>query len=217
MKKLLLIFACATQFFFAQNAPCNCPGDIAPTADKETPKEIFTFSTGQQIALCGFKEEGETRSVYSEFTLKECGEFDFIDFWGAVFTAIVSFDKDVISIKELKNLPTGKNRTFTDTHWSTETLKYVDGKLVRERSLNPILPRYDEADIDQTLKEYKAGSANYKDDVEVLMNQLFVAAISGSNMARSYFNDFAGFTPLDGAVLEEYKDLMAMLAEWVEK
>lgn len=217
MKKLLFIFACSTQLLFAQNAPCNCPGDIAPGTPPETPKETFTFSTGQKIVLCGYEEEGETRPVYSEFTLQECGSFDVIDFWGAVFTGSISFNKDIISIKELKNLPTGKGRAFTDTHWSTETLQYTNGKLVRSYSINRTIRKYDKAEIAQTLKEYEAGSTNYNDDVEVLMYRLFLAAISGSDKARGYFNDFAGFTPLDGGVLEEYKDLAAMLGQWEEQ
>lgn len=218
MKKLLFIFAFATQFLFAQNAPCACPVEITVTAEKELPKEVFTFSTGQKILLCGYKNEDTGKPTYSEFILQECGQDTVVDFWGAQFTGVVTFYKDVITIKELKNLPTGKNRSFNDdAHWSTETLQYTNGKLVRKYSINRIIRKYNKEEIAQTLKEYEDGSANYKDDVEVLMNRLFVASISGSEKARSYFNNFGTFTLLDGAVLEEYKDLAAMLAQWEEK
>jgi hypothetical protein len=190
---------------------------MAGTTAADKPKEIFNFSTGQQIILCGYKNDDNTIITYSEFILQECGKSEPVDFWEALFTGTVRLDKDVIYIKEIKNLPTGRNRSFTNTHWSTETLRYNNNQLTRTYTINHIIRKYDKAEIDLTLKEFEAGSAKYKGDVEEAMYRLFVAVISGSKKARIYFNDFGKFTLLDGAVSEDYKDLKAMLVLWDKK
>lgn len=214
MKRFIpALFFIIIQFVNAQDtASCACPDNtMAGTTKSDDPKEIFTFSTGQQIILCGYKNEDAGKPTYSEFILQECGKSEPVDFWEALFSGVVTFDRDIIYIKEIKNLPTGSNRTFTDTHWSTETLQYVDNKLVRKYTINHNIRKYTKAEINLTLKEFEAGSANYNGDVEEVMYRLFVAALSGNKKARNYFNDFEKFTMLDGALSEEYKDLSAML------
>jgi hypothetical protein len=177
------------------------------TTKDQKPNKIFTFSKGKQIILCGYEEPAKNETLYSEFILQECGKSDVIDFWGAVFSGTVNFKDDVIYIREIKNLPTGPDRSFISTHWSTQTLRYDTKKLVRNYKVNHSIRKYTKTEIEKTLKEFEGGKNNYAGDVEEVMYRLFVAAISGDAKAKKYFYEFSKFTLLDGAVSEDYKDL----------
>lgn len=214
--KTIILLSLIAQFAFAQKSnSCLCPANtMAGTIKNQKPNKTFTFSKGQRIILCGYEEAAKNETLYSEFILQECGKSDAINFWGAVFTGSVNFKDDVIYIKELKNLPTGPNRSFVTTHWSTETLRYDNKKPVLKYEINRSIRKYTKAEIEKTLKEFEGGKNNYAGDVEDVMYRLFVAAISGDAKAKKYFNVFDTFTLLDGAVSEDYKELTAMLQHW---
>jgi hypothetical protein len=188
---------------------------MAGTSKTDKPKQLFTFSSGHQIVLCGYQNKDKDATTYSEFILQECGQNTVIDFWEALFTGTIEFKNDIIYINELVNLPTGPNRSFIQTQWSTETIQYNNNKLVRKFTINKNIRKYTNAEIAQTLNEFNAGSANYNGNTEEVMYRLFVAAISGNTDAEKYFNEFnTKFTTIDGGVLEEYKDLSSMLIHW---
>ncbi|MFP9114673.1 hypothetical protein ACLI1A_12080 [Flavobacterium sp. RHBU_3] len=218
MKKNLLAaaFMLLSSYIFAQVNSCQCPENLdAGTTEGDAPQKVFTFKNGRQIILCGYENEEDGKAVYSEFILQECDSPDIIGFWEAMFTGTVEFKNNVIFIKEEMQLPVGPNRSFVATTWSTETIQYLDKSLVRKRVINRSIRKYTEAEIKATLQEFEEGSAKYKGDVEDLMGKLFIAALSGSTKAKTYFDDFDRFATLDGAVAEQYKDLSAMLSEFI--
>ncbi|WP_026299889.1 hypothetical protein [Flavobacterium rivuli] len=214
--KIIILLSLITHFAFAQKSTsCSCPTNtMAGTIKGEKPKESFHFTTGEEIILCGYTEEQSGKTTYSEFILQECGKNEAINFWGAIFTGSVDFKNDVISIKEIRNLPTGPERSFISTFWSTETFRYDNNKLVRKHKINQDIRKYTKAEIEKTLKEFEAGKNNYAGDAEEVMYRLFIAALSGNSKAKKYFNEFSTFTMLDGAVSEDYKELTSMLQQW---
>ncbi len=201
-----------TSFSQAKRERCNCPeNSFAGTS----PDTSFVLSNGKKILLCGYINPGVKPATYSEFILATCGEPGIIDFWDATETCSIRSVNDTLIVENLVNLPTGKNRAFKETVWSTARIFYMDKLAVRAKTVNRNIPKYSEADITKTLKEYERSTGGISDEKIKLANRLFMAAISGDKKARQYFKACkTRFGKLDGALSEEYSDLSAMLAQW---
>jgi hypothetical protein len=188
---------------------------MAGTSDGQRPDTSFTFSNGQKIILCGSKEIYNTQRYFSEFILQDCGQDSIVGFWDAMQTCRLSKVKDTLKIVEVKNLPTGTNRSFVRTDWYIEKVFFKRGKLNRTSGLDWNIRKYTHEEIKQTLKEFETAPQKYHEDRMKLAYTLFISTISGDKTSAKYFKDFAKkFGVLDGGDLEEYKDLQAMLSLW---
>ncbi|NDI97507.1 hypothetical protein GWA97_00265 [Flavobacterium sp. LaA7.5] len=196
------------------NEKCNCPKDnMSGTSEGDKPIKTYNFSNGRVILMCGGYTEDEI--IYSEFILLDCYKRTKIDFWDATFNGTISFKNDTLVIKEIKNLPTGSKRSFVSTVWSIEKLYFSEAELKRDFTPNRNIKTYSKAEITKTLNEFKNISTNNSEANEELMYRLFMCAISGNETAKKNFNEFPEkLDVLDGAFLEEYKELKAMLRIW---
>jgi hypothetical protein len=188
---------------------------MSGTAEGQRPDTTFSFSNGNEIILCGFKEVDNNQSYFSEFILQVCGQDSIVDFWGAVQTCRLSKVQDTLKIVETKNLPTGINRSFVRTDWYIEKISFRQGKLIRSSSVNWNIRKYSRQEIKQTRKEFETAPKTYDEHRMHLAYRLFISTICGDKTSLKYFKDFAKkFGALDGGDLEEYKDLEAMLSLW---
>ncbi len=193
---------------------CNCPKNEYVGTKSDT---IFKLLNGKQIVLCGYKNPESKPTNYSEFVLAVCGKTKIIDFWDGTETCYLNVKKDTLIVDEIVILPVGNRRTYKATVWATNKIFFVGQSVVKTYTVNKNIPKYHEADIAKTLKEYEISKGTLSDGKMELANRLFIATISGNKKARKYFREFrTRFGELDGAFSEEYSDLSAMLSQWDE-
>jgi hypothetical protein len=179
---------------------CNCPKNEYVGTKSDT---IF------------YKDPDSKQTNYSEFVLAACGKTKIIDFWDGTETCYLKVKKDTLLVDKIVILPIGNRRTYKATVWATHKIFFVGQSVVKTYSVNKNIPKYHEADIAKTLKEYDTSKGSLSDEKMELANRLFIATISGKKKARKYFREFrTRFGELDGAFSEEYRDLSAMLSQW---
>lgn len=214
MKKityLFLLFVSFNAFSQSKKALCNCAkNDFAPSNAEKN----YSLANGKIISLCGYKNAKSYPISYSEFVLSECGKKEIIDFWGANFTGEISVDKNTLIIKQLESLPTGKDFIYEHNWWSTEKINFEKDELKREIIINRNIKKY-------TLTQQKKAIVNYKNaPIEVnehtmeVLDQIFMAIISGNKEARIYFSTFKEHFDLQGANSYIYRLLTDMLNDW---
>lgn len=212
---ILLAFLSSAMFYGQPSAvSCNCPQNDYLKTKTDT---IFQLSNGKMIALCGYKNPDTKPVTYSEFILGECGQDTIIGFWDAMVECRLRVEKENLLITHLVNLPVGINFEYQDTEWKTQKLNFgrerIDSTLIVNRGIR----KYTQDEIKSVLKSYKINAAKRElsEDVMVIVNELFVAILSGNKTARKYFKAFAtDFGEVDGSYGEEYDDLVGMLLEW---
>lgn len=188
---------------------CGCPENDFASKDRDT---LFTFQNGKAIALCGFRHEN---GDFSEFVLAECGSDKIIDFWDAVKTFHITIKKDTLMLNEIQLLPVGADFKYDSIPFIKEKLFFDNGQLKRVASVNRDIPKYNDKQIAVIITEFENMDRDIDESKMTLVNKLFVGAISGSDKAREYFNEFPSKVDiLDGAYSEEYSELKAMLVLW---
>lgn len=200
----------------APNGECNkCAASELAESEPDT---AFNFTNGSKLLICGYSEPSEGRKIYSEFVLSECGYDSIIDFWGAVEEYEVEFAHDTFRLQKLELLALTDNREFVKKKWLTESFYYKDGKLKRDKKLNPEV-KYSQSQIDQSLHEYEStqwqtqngATEEYAEEKMRLANRLLIAAVSGSEKAELYFIEFDSKFKPDGAYAEWYQQMTDML------
>ena len=213
-KVLYLLFLISVGCF-GQN--CFCSKSMFYDSTKTIPDSIFIFSNNKKIMLCGFKEKIKSETFFSEFILQICGNDNEVDFWNATQTCKVSMEKDTLKVVEIKNLPTGINRSYCITEWRIEKIFFADQTLTihYDFQINPNIRKYSEDEIKTTIAEFKSASGKMDDYKIEIANRLFISILSGSKKAKECFNSFKRkFGPLDGAHAEEFRDLENMISEF---
>ena len=212
---ILTILTLTSVFGQTKKVTCDCPKTQYASSKTDT---TFYLTNGKTIVLCGYKNQDRKPTTFSEFILSVCGQKSIIDFWGAVLTCRLKAYKDTLYVDELQMLPTGKNFKYQETVWTTEKIFFVGQKIKRKLEINRQIPKYNKDQIIKVIKQFDTTKFGLDDKKMELANQLFIATISGSKLARQHFNEFkTKFGILDGAYSEEYSDLVAMLELWDRK
>jgi hypothetical protein len=194
---------------------CDCAGKGNSETKADT---TYHLGNGKTIVLCGYENQESNPKTYSEFVLSVCGQDTIIDFWGAVLTCQLYVHKDTLVIEELQNLPIGNKFKYEQTVWTREKINFARQKIIRKKECNRQIRKYSQGDIEIVLKAYQAATPGLDESKMELANKLFISAVSGSKIARKYFNEFKNkFGTLDGAFSEEYNDLCVMLELWDKK
>ncbi|KGE12878.1 hypothetical protein DI53_3315 [Sphingobacterium deserti] len=205
---------CTGAFLFAQNNSknCECPANkFAPTE----PQAVFQFSSGESIALCGYKVDDDNRKLFSEFVLTVCGSGTLIDFWDASLLCEVRSVEDTLFIEQIASLPIGVDFAQQDVAWLIEKITMNEGELHRTLQLNREVRKYEPSEINDVLVQYEKADSIPNEYNMTLAGRLLIATISGNEKARKYFMQFRErFGILDGAFSQEYHFLQTMLEAW---
>lgn len=209
---LFFIILSTTLYTQTHNIECRCPVNQFTDVNAEA---VFRFSNDRAIAVCGYKDTGDAHPTYTEFVLAVCGEDKIIDFWDAMTICRLTPHNDTLFVQELYLLPTADNFELEETVWTIEKIYFLDNQVTRQKSVNPAIGKYSEAEIQKVLETYKNAGSGFDESKMKIANQLFVAALSGSNEARKSFTRFRDrFDVPDGAYSQEYRILKDMLAQW---
>jgi hypothetical protein len=175
----------------------------------------FYLSNGKTIALCGYKNENDKPTTYSEVVLSVCGQDTIIGFWEALLTCRLQVDKDTLLVKRLETFPTGKQFKFQTSVWSTDKIYFEGQKTMRKLVVNRQTPKYDKKEINKVLETFRTTKPEIGGERINIAYELFIATISGNKTARKYFTHFTDkFDKIGAAPREEYDRLKRMLKQW---
>lgn len=198
-------------------ALCNCPQHtMAGIVKGSRANACFNFPNHRQIIVCGYHDTSNHATLYSEFILTICGNDSVIDFWDATQICRLTQVKDTLFVIETRYLPAGHGGAYERVNWRIEKIWFAKDRLMRKAGINRVYRKYNQAQINAALTGFE--SAQEEGNSMDLANRLFMAAVSGSTRAREYLKLMttqAGAS--DGAFLEEYKELDAMLDLWNQK
>lgn len=212
---MLITALLSPSYSFAQNASCGCPPNKFQTSTKAD--TVYHLLSGHSIALCGYGDAHSPDSIFSEFVLAACGNDTVIDFWGAELNCRLRVNRDTLLVNQLVYLATGHNYQMEEWPWWIDKIYYSKNRCVKEGRINRNIHLYSSEQIREVLGAYLSAGKVLNDSTMVLVERLYIAAISGSQQTRSYLVNFRNRYPLDGAYAEEHDDLMAMLALWDDK
>lgn len=210
---------------FTARSECKCA--YSQLVSTRVPSTVFLFANGKEVAVCGFKDIhlSESKAIYSEFIMSECGSDIRIDSGYSTDNIVIYLENDTLFLETQELLAVGKNFKLKPETWLIEHIYYYNDKLYRKKTVNPGL-RYTEEQIDATLKLYK--KLNQKSQQELkeekaakrtmqVANQLMIAAISGSSIAREYFYQLQKKFQPSGEYAEWYDDMAGILQFAVDK
>ena len=176
------------------------------------------FTNHQKFAVCGYKQIYNNKVYFREFELLVCGQDTFVKFWHALQFCRIELIKDTLFVNEEKYLPTGKNDSLEFNVWTIDRFYFLNGNLIHLFDVNKNITKYNEQQVQSTLKDYVNSAKGIDENKMALLRRLFIATISQSNKARKYFMNFESkFGPLDGINAEDYDDLKNMLKLWDSK
>lgn len=187
----------------ANGQECNCPLK-AFFVDDANVKRTFLLGI-RSIAVCGDRIIEGTDTVYSEFSLFECGNDTTLKEWGVLEPCRINMVKDTVYVNQLYFLPIGKNLAYSFEPFYIYKYWYQNNLLHKKQSFNTALRKYSKAEIEEVFKQHaKLKRGNVEENVNVA-DMLFWAYVSGNKKAELYFNKIeTDFGPFDGYISEEW-------------
>jgi hypothetical protein len=169
-------------------------------------KEVFTFSNGNQITVCGWKNKD---SSYSEFKLIDLNKNSILEDYtndGSI-SAIINFKDDTLSISNLYGVPNGVKRTIQWLPFYITEYYFIKNALDKRSYYKNNLKKYNQQEIDIILANFKKHDDYIRNMDEYLkqVNELFWAYYSGSNEAELKLEKLKNYYGKhDGAISVEF-------------
>lgn len=219
MKKNIVIawiLLLSTFFSYSQiSKKCEC---IETNFETGKESEIFEFSKGKKIMLCGSINTENGTTNYFEFVLFVCGKKNIIDFWDAASVCEVTKVQDTLYVNQMVDLPIGKRFSMEQVAWRVDKLFFVDDQLSIKKTINKDIYTYDEKQIESIIKDFqstKPVSVSSDSKKIELAARLFMGAISGDETCRNYLKSFKKDYKISGTTIEaQYNELIARLETW---
>jgi len=177
---------------------------------------VFHLSNGTSIGFFGAIDRKSEPIVFSEISLSICGQDTILNDFGSpdLTDHHIEVKNDTLFVKQLKELPTGKNFEKQKNIFIIEKIFFGGGKVTREIFANRQIRNYNQNEIQKVLRSFETAKQGTIDTEMDVARRLFMSTISGDNKARQYFKDFNSKFVLDGYYAEVYNDLTKMLELW---
>ncbi len=201
MKQLSIILSLLLSYSL-HGQICNCPNS-ALSNEEMKPIKVFTFKHNKQIGVCGYHELKNKITTYSEFVCYECGKNKIIDMWDATEDCIIEKKGDTLYIKQVYELPIGRNFEDVPTPFHIYKLYYSHNEITEECFYRKDIPLYTKKQIEEVINRFYHLK---KENSEVNLNEgymLFWAFVSGSKEAENCFKQMeTKYGPYDGVIKE---------------
>lgn len=202
------------------SSSCLCDKGISTTKG-EKPLQIFEFTNGHAVRICGYKDESiqeDENMLLSEFNIFDClSGVSYVEF-GATQTCRIKTYTDTLVIEELAYLPSGENWEWQLIQIAEQKI-YCNGKDIHTSKLEPKIKLQPIDSILQNtfLNSLKKGEG-FPNEWEEEIGKLVVLSLSGNEKAWEILQDYENFTgtTVDGAIAETWKEGIS-LVEWILK
>src|SRR5437016_7985276 len=168
MTIILLLFSIYAGTVYGQIDTCRCP-------DENQSRQIFRFSTGEKIMLCGNKNSSKPLT-YSDFTLTICGQDTAFDHWDDRQICSVAQKRDTLLVKKIVYVPTGRNFAVRKETWITEKIYFLGRHLERQFERNKSIRKYSKSEIQKILHKYETAVSDENDHAIDLAYELLMCA-----------------------------------------
>lgn len=194
---------------------CYCAKNAMMTLQQKNPQITFTFSNKHKIGLCGGYEIENFDTIYSEFSIYECGKDDPINEWGAIESCKVSQKNDTLFVSNIYMLPVGNNFVFLPVSFYVHQFFYKGDSLIEQTYYRNDIKKYTKVQLESVIDQYKTLRRGNYDTTMHVANKLFWGYVSGSKKAERILQKIENnFGPFDGAIAEEWKDIIGTYRNW---
>ncbi len=212
----IILFSCTSRKIVTNNqvtpavhASCMC-GSNGSLADS-----VITLSNKKSISLCGLKTYSSIGTSFKNLSYGECNKSPL-----TTLTPVNSYlpmvVKDTLYLMEMIELPITSTYAYSAIAMLQEKLWFYHDSLKASACINPNFPNYSHEQILDIFEQYQQMEVIYDKRVSILMDKLFVAAISGNVLAVKTFKNFeAKFTNLTGDDKVRYMELSGILKKYL--
>lgn len=212
----IILFSCTSRKIVTNNlvtpaahVSCYC-GANGSLADS-----MITLPNKKSISLCGLKIYSSIGTSFKNVSYSECNKSPISTLSPANHYLPVVV-KDTLLLMEMIKLPITSTYEYSSIAMLQEKLWFYHDSLKASTSLNPNFPTYSREQILDIFEQYQQMEVIYDKRVSILMDKLFVAAISGNVLAVKTFKNFeAKFTNLSGEDKDRYTELSSILKKYL--
>ncbi len=195
---------------FVSHTNCLCPG-----TDKSADTTII-LSTKKMISLCGIKSYSAQGTLFSGLSIVECNKMSPIQL-NPTIAFLPKLKSDTLCLLQMQQLPMGEEWHYTNVSVLQQNLWFDKDTLKTKTAINTEFPKYSNSQILDIFEEYQKVNVEYNEQTILLMDKLFVSAISGNILAAKTFKNFeAKYKNLEGPYKSKYLELSAMLKAYFE-
>lgn len=221
MKKSVIFFLTFISLTaYAQSTNCACFNGIG-SLENDAPKMTLELSETISLNVCGYEHEryGEDETLISEFNVFNCETGEALVTYGALQNCIVLKVDDRLDIKELRNLPSGKDWEWQSVQIALQQIYLKENEIFVSKR-EPVLKEFkiDKTATDQFLKSLKKlkGKGILQNPDEII-GRLEFLAINEDKKAIKILKDFKNYFnyTVDGSVAEQLNEALANLA-WLK-
>ena len=194
---------------------CYCAKNAMMTLQQKNPQIIYTFSNKHKIGLCGEYEIENLDTIYSEFSIYECGKDDPINEWGAMESCKVSQKDDTLLVSDIYMLPVGDNFIFLPISFYIHRFFYKGDSLIEQAYYRNDIKKYTKSQRKSVIEQYKTLRRGNYDTTMHVANKLFWGYVSGSKKAERLLLKIENkFGPFDGGISEEWNEIISTYEHW---
>jgi len=194
------------------SAQCPCP-KMSLEHYGNKPVRTFQLTPGVSLAVCGGMQQKDGRDEYTEFILYNCGQRYSIDSWDGTQTCTITQSRDTLIVQELMPVANGKGMNIQWREFYVIKYFYTGDQLQRKPYYRKDMQLYTTDQVKQAIAGYRQlhkPVTNY-DACLLALHRLFWAYVSGSREAGTLLEQAEEkLGPFDGAVAEEFEDLIAV-------
>jgi hypothetical protein len=216
MLSTIILFSCTSRKIVTNNLVtpaahiscyCGANGSLADST--------ITLPNKKSISLCGLKTYSSLGTTFKNLTYGECNKSPMI-ILSPTNSYLPVAVKDTLYLMEMINLPMNATYAYTSMAILQQKIYFYHDSLQSSTCLNLNFPNYSREQILDIFEQYQQMEVSYDKRVSILMDKLFVSAISGNVLAVKTFKNFeAKFTNLTGEDKDRYIELLSILKKYL--
>ncbi len=213
---MIFCISCKTRKVLSPMEPNKTALAINCTDSNFSADSSIMLSPKKIVSLFGLKKYTAKGTVFSSLKVGECNKDKFFKLSSfGTFSPLVT--KDTLFLKQLVNLPVASNFGYEEHGVLQHKLWFSHDTLQLKVTINEDFKAYSPNQVLDVFEEYQAIEVQYNEKTELLMDKLFVSALSGNLLAVKTFKNFeAKFKDLNEKYKVKYVELSALLKQYLE-
>jgi hypothetical protein len=211
-----ILFSCTSRKIVTNNlitpaahVSCYC-GANGSLADS-----VINLPNKKSISLCGLKTYSSMGTSFKNLTYGECNKSPTI-ILSPTNSYLPQLVKDTLYLMDMMSLPINATYAYTSVAIIQQKLYFYHDSLQSSTCLNLNFPIYTKEQILDVFEQYQHMEVIYDKRVSMLMDKLFVSAVSGNILAVKTFKNFeAKFTNITGEDKDRYIELSSILKKYL--
>jgi hypothetical protein len=192
-------------------AGCSCNNAIITGGNDSTPQQIFAFSSGDSLILCGWADTIYGTAAWSEFDILDCRNDSVVYELSAVYSAVVDFVHDTLSISILAMLPLDSGWRYRPVLVSREMILHKGrGFMITSPECVAHIRTIAGDTAQSILKRFRSLVQKHKflevesSERELMLDKILLLALGSNSEASEIYRNMDRMGFLDGHLAEEW-------------